>query len=119
MFDPGGAPGLLMGPCIVEIDCIVIRDVQNEEVNFQGSSANSDGRTAEITTKSRFLKKHGHKKTFKQRKMLLTNIIIEKTAPSPGGNVFPLITTIFKVIRHINKTNVLTKFYDDCPKNVT
>ncbi|KAH3829075.1 hypothetical protein DPMN_131063 [Dreissena polymorpha] len=41
-------PHLLMGPCIVEIDCIVIRDVQyqyevnrcrNEEVNFQGSSA--------------------------------------------------------------------------------
>ncbi|KAH3754374.1 hypothetical protein DPMN_189042 [Dreissena polymorpha] len=45
-----GAPGLVMGPCIVEIDGIFIRDVQyqfevnqcgNEEVNFQGSSANS------------------------------------------------------------------------------
>ncbi|KAH3716925.1 hypothetical protein DPMN_059659 [Dreissena polymorpha] len=65
-----GAPGLVMGPCIVEIDHIVIRDdkyqfevnrCRNEEVNFQGSSANSvggdsgqDGRTdeqtAEITT---------------------------------------------------------------------
>ncbi|KAH3847700.1 hypothetical protein DPMN_090031 [Dreissena polymorpha] len=57
---------LVMGPCIVEIDRIVIRDVQyqfevnrctNEEVNFQGSSAYSvgggsgqDGRTAEKTT---------------------------------------------------------------------
>ncbi|KAH3822804.1 hypothetical protein DPMN_124595 [Dreissena polymorpha] len=55
-----GAPGLVMGPCIVEIDRIVIRDVQykfeviqcrNEEVNFQGSSGNrrtdrrTDGRT--------------------------------------------------------------------------
>ncbi|KAH3696618.1 hypothetical protein DPMN_084094 [Dreissena polymorpha] len=48
----GGAPGLVMGPYIVEIDHIVIRDVQyqfevnrcrNEEVNFQGSSANSVG----------------------------------------------------------------------------
>ncbi|KAH3894721.1 hypothetical protein DPMN_018878 [Dreissena polymorpha] len=47
-----GAPGLVMGPCIVEIDGIFIRDVQyqfevnrcgNEEVNFQGSSANSVG----------------------------------------------------------------------------
>ncbi|KAH3835518.1 hypothetical protein DPMN_108871 [Dreissena polymorpha] len=47
-----GAPGLVMGPCIVEIDRIVIRDVQyqlqvnrcrNEEVNFQGSSAYSVG----------------------------------------------------------------------------
>ena len=40
----GGAPGLVMGPCIVEIDRIVIRDVQyqfevnrcrNEEVNVK------------------------------------------------------------------------------------
>ncbi|KAH3717111.1 hypothetical protein DPMN_059889 [Dreissena polymorpha] len=61
-----GAPGLVMGPCIVEIDRIVIRDVQytfeviqctNEEVNFQGSSANSvggeggqDGRTDRRTS---------------------------------------------------------------------
>ncbi|KAH3839333.1 hypothetical protein DPMN_112761 [Dreissena polymorpha] len=40
---------LVMGPCIVEIDRIVIRDkfeviqCRNEEVNFQGSSANSVG----------------------------------------------------------------------------
>ncbi|KAH3819983.1 hypothetical protein DPMN_121727 [Dreissena polymorpha] len=46
-------------------------------------------------------------------------IHIEKTAPSPGGHVFPLITTIFKLIQHINKTNVLTRFHDDWPKNVT
>ncbi|KAH3742194.1 hypothetical protein DPMN_048931 [Dreissena polymorpha] len=47
-----GAPGLVMGPCIVAIYRIVIRDVQyqfevnrfrNEEVNFQGSSAYSVG----------------------------------------------------------------------------
>ncbi|KAH3787030.1 hypothetical protein DPMN_165149 [Dreissena polymorpha] len=45
-----GAPGLVMRPCIVEIDHIVIRDVQfevnrcrNEEVNFQGSSTYSVG----------------------------------------------------------------------------
>ncbi|KAH3837471.1 hypothetical protein DPMN_110861 [Dreissena polymorpha] len=36
-----------------------------------------------------------------------------------GGRVFPLITTIFKLIRHIYKTNVLTKFHDDWPENVT
>ncbi|KAH3836626.1 hypothetical protein DPMN_109997 [Dreissena polymorpha] len=69
-----GAPGLVMGPCLVEIDRIVIRVVQyqyevngcrNKEVYFQGSSAYSvrgdsgqvgrtdgrtDRRTAEITT---------------------------------------------------------------------
>ncbi|KAH3814819.1 hypothetical protein DPMN_143332 [Dreissena polymorpha] len=34
-----GAPGLAMGPCIVEIDCIVIREVQcrNEEVIVKGN----------------------------------------------------------------------------------
>ncbi|KAH3779418.1 hypothetical protein DPMN_157221 [Dreissena polymorpha] len=42
MFDPGGAPGLVMGPCIVEIDRIVIRDVQYQ-FEFQGSSAYSVG----------------------------------------------------------------------------
>ncbi|KAH3886617.1 hypothetical protein DPMN_010628 [Dreissena polymorpha] len=49
-----GAPGLVMGPCIVEIDRIVIREVQNEEIIFQGSNSGqdgrTDGRTAEITT---------------------------------------------------------------------
>ena len=41
-----GAPGLVIGPCIVEIDCIVIREVQyqfevyrcrNEEIIVKGS----------------------------------------------------------------------------------
>ncbi|KAH3844654.1 hypothetical protein DPMN_086913 [Dreissena polymorpha] len=55
------APGLVMGPCIVEVDHIVIREVQyqfevnrcrNEEVNFQGSSVyrRTDRQTAEMTT---------------------------------------------------------------------
>ncbi|KAH3704046.1 hypothetical protein DPMN_079101 [Dreissena polymorpha] len=70
-----GAPGLVMGPCIVEIDRIVIREVQyqfednrcrNEEIIFQGSSANSDertdGRTAEITTISTRISKSVGKK---------------------------------------------------------
>ncbi|KAH3874817.1 hypothetical protein DPMN_038070 [Dreissena polymorpha] len=46
MFDQGGAPGLVMGPCIVEFDRIVIRDVKyqfevnrcrNEEVIVKGN----------------------------------------------------------------------------------
>ncbi|KAH3853517.1 hypothetical protein DPMN_096042 [Dreissena polymorpha] len=73
---------LVMGPCIVEIDRIVIRDVQykfevipcrNEEVNCQGSSAyteeiivsmtdgQTDGQTAEITTISPRFSKSPHK----------------------------------------------------------
>ncbi|KAH3814997.1 hypothetical protein DPMN_143516 [Dreissena polymorpha] len=56
-----GTPGLVMGPCIVEIYRIVIREVHPTPITFdpgfQGSSANSvggdsgqDGQTAEITT---------------------------------------------------------------------
>ncbi|KAH3778615.1 hypothetical protein DPMN_180084 [Dreissena polymorpha] len=69
------APGLLFGPCIVDIDRIFVRDVQyqfevnrcrNEGVNFQGSSANSaggycgqDGRAdgGQTTISPRFLKR--------------------------------------------------------------
>ncbi|KAH3862737.1 hypothetical protein DPMN_025710 [Dreissena polymorpha] len=64
-----GAPGLVMGPCIVEIDRIVIREVwyqfednqcRNEEIIFQGSMARTDRRTADITTISpRFSKSKG------------------------------------------------------------
>ncbi|KAH3889970.1 hypothetical protein DPMN_014037 [Dreissena polymorpha] len=42
-----------------------------------------------------------------------------KTAPPPGGHVLSLITTIFKLNQDIQKTNILTKFYDDWTKNVT
>ncbi|KAH3841988.1 hypothetical protein DPMN_115476 [Dreissena polymorpha] len=46
-------------------------------------------------------------------------IHIEKTAPPPGGHVFPPIMTIFELVRDINKTNDLTKFHDDWTKIVT
>ncbi|KAH3842251.1 hypothetical protein DPMN_115748 [Dreissena polymorpha] len=42
-----------------------------------------------------------------------------KTAPLPGGHVFSLITTIFKLVRDIHISNVLTKFHDDLAKHVT
>ncbi|KAH3798030.1 hypothetical protein DPMN_151620 [Dreissena polymorpha] len=61
-----------------------------------------------------------------------------KTAPLPGGHVFEIYTTIFKLVQDIHKTNaknvtsrekdsppgghdtnVLTKFHDDWTKNVT
>ncbi|KAH3721043.1 hypothetical protein DPMN_063958 [Dreissena polymorpha] len=43
----------------------------------------------------------------------------EKNAPPTGGHVFISIPTIFKLVRDINKTNVLTNFHDDWPKIVT
>ncbi|KAH3887036.1 hypothetical protein DPMN_011048 [Dreissena polymorpha] len=46
-------------------------------------------------------------------------IHIEKNAPPTGGHVFSPIPTIFKLVRDINKTNVLTNFYDDWAKIVT
>ncbi|KAH3866967.1 hypothetical protein DPMN_030091 [Dreissena polymorpha] len=46
-------------------------------------------------------------------------IHIEKNAPRTGGHVFLPIWTIFKLVRDINKTNVLTNFHDDWAKIVT
>ncbi|KAH3735614.1 hypothetical protein DPMN_042149 [Dreissena polymorpha] len=39
--------------------------------------------------------------------------------PPTGGHVFSPICTIFKLVRDINKTNVLTNFLDDWAKIVT
>ncbi|KAH3731021.1 hypothetical protein DPMN_057026 [Dreissena polymorpha] len=47
------------------------------------------------------------------------NIHIEKNAPPTGGHVFSPIWTIFELVRHINKTNVLINFHDDWAKIVT
>ncbi|KAH3885340.1 hypothetical protein DPMN_009334 [Dreissena polymorpha] len=46
-------------------------------------------------------------------------IHIVKNALPTGGHVFSLIPTIFKLVRDINKTNVLTNFHDDRAKIVT
>ncbi|KAH3827958.1 hypothetical protein DPMN_129904 [Dreissena polymorpha] len=46
-------------------------------------------------------------------------IHIEKNAPPTGGHVFPPIPTIFKLVRDINKTNVMTNFHDDLAEIVT
>ncbi|KAH3862570.1 hypothetical protein DPMN_025539 [Dreissena polymorpha] len=46
-------------------------------------------------------------------------IHIEKNAPPTGSHVFSPIPTIYKLVRDINKTNVLTNFYDDWAKIVT
>ncbi|KAH3848838.1 hypothetical protein DPMN_091221 [Dreissena polymorpha] len=43
----------------------------------------------------------------------------QKNAPPTGGHVFSPILTIFKLVREINKTNVLTNFHDDWAKIVT
>ncbi|KAH3695696.1 hypothetical protein DPMN_083154 [Dreissena polymorpha] len=43
----------------------------------------------------------------------------KENCPTPGGHVFPPITTIFKLARDIHITNVLTKLHDDWAKNVT
>ncbi|KAH3792449.1 hypothetical protein DPMN_145946 [Dreissena polymorpha] len=42
-----------------------------------------------------------------------------KNAPPTGGHVFSPIWTIFKLVRDINTTNVLSNFHDDWAKIVT
>ncbi|KAH3784500.1 hypothetical protein DPMN_162456 [Dreissena polymorpha] len=46
-------------------------------------------------------------------------IHIENNALPTGGHVFSPIWTIFKLVRDMNKTNVLTNFHDDWAKIVT
>ncbi|KAH3787335.1 hypothetical protein DPMN_165457 [Dreissena polymorpha] len=46
-------------------------------------------------------------------------IHIEKNAPPTCGHVFSPIRTIFELVPHINKTNVLINFHDDWAKIVT
>ncbi|KAH3804452.1 hypothetical protein DPMN_132737 [Dreissena polymorpha] len=46
-------------------------------------------------------------------------IHIEKNAPPTGSHVFSPISTIFKLVQEINKTNVLTNFHDYWAKIVT
>ncbi|KAH3843213.1 hypothetical protein DPMN_116724 [Dreissena polymorpha] len=48
-----------------------------------------------------------------------TNVLTKKNAPPTGGLVFSPIWTIFKLVRDINKTNVLTNFHDYWEKIVT
>ncbi|KAH3844435.1 hypothetical protein DPMN_086693 [Dreissena polymorpha] len=61
-----------------------------------------------------------HRQTDTQSANHKSPLVKPRKLPHPlAVNVFPLITTIFKLIQHINKTNVLTKFHDDWPKNVT
>ncbi|KAH3727735.1 hypothetical protein DPMN_053678 [Dreissena polymorpha] len=46
-------------------------------------------------------------------------LVKTKNAPPTGSHVFSPIWTIFELVREINKTNVLTNFYDDWAKIVT
>ncbi|KAH3833382.1 hypothetical protein DPMN_106689 [Dreissena polymorpha] len=46
-------------------------------------------------------------------------IHIEKNAPPTGSHVFSPIWTIFELVQHINKTNVLTNFHDNWANIVT
>ncbi|KAH3716232.1 hypothetical protein DPMN_058951 [Dreissena polymorpha] len=52
-------------------------------------------------------------------KLVRDSYKFDKTAPPPSGNVFSPIWTIFEIVRDINETNVLTKFHDDWAKIVT
>ncbi|KAH3729564.1 hypothetical protein DPMN_055535 [Dreissena polymorpha] len=42
-----------------------------------------------------------------------------KNAPPTGGHVFSPIWTIFKLVQHINKTNILINFHDEWAKIMT
>ncbi|KAH3846286.1 hypothetical protein DPMN_088585 [Dreissena polymorpha] len=86
-----GAPGLVIGPCIVEIDRIVIREAQNQ---FEVNRCRNEEVYSPIINED----KRGH---------------ITKNAPPTGGHVFQATGTIFELVQNIIGTNLLTKFHDD------
>ncbi|KAH3782147.1 hypothetical protein DPMN_160058 [Dreissena polymorpha] len=94
-----------MGPCIVEIDRIVIREVpyQFEEIvarTDRQTDAQTDGHTDGQTDGG---DNHNIPTLLKKRKM-----------PRPlGGHFFSPTGTIFELIQDIIRTNHLTKFHDD------
>ncbi|KAH3837857.1 hypothetical protein DPMN_111259 [Dreissena polymorpha] len=62
---------------------------------------------------------HIDNKTHKKGDHKSSSCCAQKTAPLPGSHVFSLIRTIFKLVRDIHITNVLTKFHDDKAKHMT
>ncbi|KAH3800066.1 hypothetical protein DPMN_153691 [Dreissena polymorpha] len=95
MFDPGGAPGLVMGPCIVEIDGIVIRDAQN------------------IIRTNLLTKFHEDRKI-----NVASRVLTRKNAPPPGSHVFQPIGIVFELVQYLIGMNLLTKFHEDRTVNV-
>ncbi|KAH3885856.1 hypothetical protein DPMN_009854 [Dreissena polymorpha] len=75
--------------------------------------------TSTVLTRQIFMT-HNRRQTIDKRLFKCFHYIhIEKTAPPPGGHVFPPIWTIFELNRHIQKTHVLTEFPEYWTKNVT
>ncbi|KAH3808301.1 hypothetical protein DPMN_136654 [Dreissena polymorpha] len=72
-----------------------------------------------VLTRQIFMTLNGRQTIDKMSFRLTKNVTKYKTAPPPGGHVFPPIWTIFELNRHIQKTHVLTKFHEDWTKNVT
>ncbi|KAH3787283.1 hypothetical protein DPMN_165404 [Dreissena polymorpha] len=114
------APGLVMGPCIVEID---LNRCRNKEVNFLVSSANSvggdsgqDGQTAEITFQGSSDNRDGRTDggdnhiipffSLKSNKMCLPTFM---TSEHTGSHIFQQTRTIFIHIQNIIQTTILTK----------
>ncbi|KAH3810279.1 hypothetical protein DPMN_138669 [Dreissena polymorpha] len=124
---------LVMRPCIVEIDRIVIRYVQyqlevnrciNEEVNEE-IVARTDRRTDRRTDGG---DNHNIHTLFKKRQDIIRTNVLTKfheemltriNSQTPGGHVFQQTGTIFEMIQDIIKTNVVTKCHDDWTINAT
>ncbi|KAH3896522.1 hypothetical protein DPMN_020699 [Dreissena polymorpha] len=143
-LDGQGAPGLVMGPCIVEIDRIVISDVQydfevnrcrNKKVNAKNiigtNLLTKFHEDLKINVASRVLTSknapppggHFHEdRTINVSSRVLTRFYyshIRKNAPPPGCHVFKATKTIFNLIQDIIGTNLrLTKFHEDWTINV-
>ncbi|KAH3694858.1 hypothetical protein DPMN_082299 [Dreissena polymorpha] len=120
-----GAPGLVMGPCIVEIDCIVIREVQyqlevnrciNEEITVKGNFGWAWPMWAGHPRIDRIVIREVQYQfeTDRHRAQTTTN----DSALACLSLKSVRICTIFDLIQDIIGTNLRTKFHYDQTINV-
>ncbi|KAH3800303.1 hypothetical protein DPMN_153936 [Dreissena polymorpha] len=133
MFDPGGAPGLVIGPCIVEIDGIVIRDVKYQ-------LSNKINVASRVLTRKNALPPGSHVfqptsiifelvqdiigmnllTKFKEDRTVnvASRVLTRKNALPPGSHVFQPTSIIFELVQDIIGMNLLTKLKEDRTVNV-
>ncbi|KAH3864069.1 hypothetical protein DPMN_027082 [Dreissena polymorpha] len=92
--------------------------INSHVIQLTGTIFELNSRIKETIVRSKFQENRAKNVTFTVF-TCFHYIHIEKNAPPTGGHVFSPIPTIFKIVRDINKTNVLTNFHDDWARVVT
>ncbi|KAH3774827.1 hypothetical protein DPMN_176220 [Dreissena polymorpha] len=116
-----GAPGLIMEPCIVDTDRIVIRNYVQYQFEFQGSSAYSVGgdsghdRRADSGDQYNFFCGHVVVVVVTNLNQIMEEEMVARTDGRNGnfGWVLPMWADRFVIYRLVININILTKFHKD------